>query len=116
VAAVRQRRLPAEAEDVDVLAIAEPKREEFGLTFTTGGELLGAAKLSYDASTKQTEIAAIVDASCEPIGWMAEGTPAPNPTQVSQYTTLRLDFGDQLYLWDLEPDGGYETELHRFRP
>jgi hypothetical protein len=96
-----------------LLAVNEPKAEEFGLVLKDRRAVIGAVKLNYDANAKQTYIDAIVDGACKPIAWTAEGTPEPSPTLVNQHTTLLLDFGGQTYQWELKPSLEYETELHR---
>jgi hypothetical protein len=111
----RRRRLPSEAQDVDVLGAEESKADEFGLVFTDRQEVVGAAKLRYDVDATQTSIDAIVDASCKPVTWISDGAPSPSPDLVDHYTNLRLELGERTYEWELKPESEYETELRRFQ-
>ena len=115
VSADRRRSLPAGAEDVDVVGLEESKREEFGLVLTDDGEVVGAAKLTYDVDTKQFGVDAFVDAGCEPVRWRASDVPGPNPSRVNQYSHLQVALGEREYDVELKPDVEVEMELHRVR-
>lgn len=116
VSAGRRRSVPADVEDVEVLASEEPKREEFGLVLTDGGEVVGAAKLTYDVDAKQTGVDAFVDAGCEPVRWTASTVSGPNPSRVVQFSHLKVALEGREYDVELKPDDGvFEMELRRFR-
>jgi hypothetical protein len=115
VSAARRRSLPAGAEDVKVLAPEEPTREEFGLVLTDGGEVVGAAKLTYDGDAKQSGVHAFVDARCKPVRWSASDVPGQDPSRVGQFSHLHVALGGREYDLELKPESEVEMELHRLR-
>jgi hypothetical protein len=116
VSVPRQRTLPVGADDVEVLAAEESKRQEFGLVLTSGDRVMGAAKLSYDDPTRRFRIGGIVAADCAPARWTASDVPGPNPSSAGQYSNLRTMLGSDTYMIELKPNSTImEIELHRIR-
>lgn len=98
----RQRELPAGVIDWDVLRPEESKRDEFGLVFTDSGQVVGAAKMSYDILAKQFNVDNIVDGECNPVGWTATNTTGNNPASVPEYDNLQMRLGADRYTVVLE--------------
>ena len=113
----RQRTLPAARDDVTVLAAEESKREEFGVIPTDGGQVLGAAKMSYDPAALRFRIDGVVDATCRPVRWTSPDVPGANPMSLDDVSHLQARFGPDTDDFELKPNSTeMEMELRVLHP
>ncbi|MBW3652283.1 MAG: hypothetical protein KY433_01565 [Actinobacteria bacterium] len=94
----RQRFLPRRDEWIVVLKENEPKAAEFGLVLRSRGQVIGAAKMRFDADGEEFLVDGLVDNRCRRAPWSSSGDPAtPSPSVVRIHDDLVLALGGATY-------------------
>ena len=94
----RQRFLPRRDEWIVVLKEDEPKAAEFGLVLRSRGQVIGAAKMRFDADGEEFLVDGLVDNRCRRAAWSSSGDPAtPSPSVVRIHDDLVLALGGATY-------------------